>query len=161
MISSRMLSILQFMKIHKVTSYKEIAENLQLKERSIRYDIERINDTLSMENQPTIEKQSKGRLIFPDAISIESLTGTDTFIYSSEERQSLLLLILLIRNEDFKINQICHQFQVSRSTIKNDVSELEELLAKEDLYLEYTNHFALIGPKAKRVTLLNNEFKKY
>lgn len=161
MISSRMLSVLQYMQAHPSTSYRELAEALQLKERSVRYDIDRINDALSVEGLKQIEKGAKGHLFFPEGQSLESLTKTTEFVYSSEERIALLLLTLLIRKEDFKINRMSRILQVSRSTVKSDVSELEAILEKEGLRIEYIDHFELVGPKQNRVVLLNYEFRKY
>ena len=161
MISSRMLSIIQYMQIHPTTSYKELAADLHLKERSVRYDIDRLNDILSLEGLPEIERQSKGVLVYPEGLVLDSLSSNSEFVYSNEERMSLLLLILLIRQKDFKINQLSRKLQVSRSTIKNDISSMQEMLAAKGLGIEYTDHFSLVGSKKQRVTLLNNEFKKY
>lgn len=161
MISSRMLSIIQYMQIHPTTSYKELAADLHLKERSVRYDIDRLNDILSLEGLPEIERQSKGVLVYPEGLVLDSLSSNSEFVYSNEERMSLLLLILLIRQKDFKINQLSRKLQVSRSTIKNDISSMQEMLAAKGLGIEYTDHFSLVGSKKQQVTLLNNEFKKY
>ncbi|MEG0379027.1 MAG: helix-turn-helix domain-containing protein, partial [Eubacterium sp.] len=161
MISSRMLRIIQYMQLHPETNYREVAKALQVKERSIRYDIDRINDILSMACQPSIEKGSNGRLVFPENIPMEVLTGSDEFLYSGEERTALLLLTLLIRKEDFQINRMSRVLQVSRSTVKSDVNELSKKLEALGLSIEYTDHFELVGPKQSRVVLLNDEFKKY
>lgn len=161
MISSRMLRIIQYMQLHPKTSYREVAEALQVKERSIRYDIDRINDILSMEHLPGIKKESKGQLVFPESIPLEAITGSDEFLYSGEERMALLLLTLLIRKEDFQINRMSRVLQVSRSTVKTDVNELAQKLESQGLSIEYTDHFELVGPKQSRVVLLNDEFKKY
>ena len=56
MLSGRMLNVIQYIQIKGTTSYKEIANDLNIKERSVRYDINLINDSLSMENKPQIEK---------------------------------------------------------------------------------------------------------
>ena len=127
----------------------------------MRYDINRINDSLSMENKPQIEKCSKGVLKFPENLSLEEVSENNDFLYTSSERISLLLLNLLIRNENFKISQIGNELQVSRSTIKNDMNELSKSLEKDGLSIEYTDHFFLSGPEKKRASLMNREFNKY
>ena len=161
MLSGRMLNVIQYIQIKGTTSYKEIANDLNIKERSVRYDINRINDSLSMENKPQIEKCSKGILKFPENLSLEEVSENNDFLYTSSERISLLLLNLLIRNENFKISQIGNELQVSRSTIKNDMNELSKSLEKDGLSIEYTDHFFLSGPEEKRASLMNREFNKY
>lgn len=149
MLSGRMLNVIQYIQIKGTTSYKEIANDLNIKERSVRYDINRINDSLSMENKPQIEKCSKGILKFPENLSLEEVSENNDFLYTSSERISLLLLNLLIRNENFKISQIGNELQVSRSTIKNDMNELSKSLEKDGLSIEYTDHFSFPALKKK------------
>lgn len=161
MLSARMLNVIQYIQIKGTTSYKEIAHDLNMKERSVRYDIGRINDSLSIENKPQIEKHSKGILKFPENLTLGEVSDSTDFLYTSSERISLLLLNLLIRNENFKISQICSELQVSRSTIKNDMHELSASLEKDGLSIEYTDHFFLSGSAEKKASLMNREFNKY
>lgn len=161
MFSGRMLSILRYIKAHQTTTYKEAARELGLTERNVRYDVDRINDILSLEHLPVIEKQSKGVLVYPESLDLKGLEEDSEIIYTGKERMSVLLLILLLRNKDLKIGKLSEQFKVSRSTVKNDMAALDEELKKDGLSIGYSGHFYLEGPRAKRVTLLNQEFKKY
>ena len=161
MFNGRMLGIIRYLKLHQTSTFKEMAENLKVSERSIRYDVDRINDILSLEKLPEIEKHSKGVLVFPEGLDLEELEEEAEVIYTSKERMSVLLLILLLRNEELKMNQLSRQFKVSRSTIKNDMDALDEELRKDGLSIGYSDHFYLEGPRRKRITLLNQEFKKY
>lgn len=161
MFNGRMLSIVRYLSINQRTTYKEAAKALKLSERSIRYDVDRINDALSLEKLPVIEKESKGVLVYPKDLDIGLLEEESEVVYTSRERMSILLLILMLRNEDLKINRLSSQFKVSRSTIKNDMAALEEELKKDGLTIEYSDHFYLAGPRKKRTMLLNQEFRKY
>lgn len=161
MFSGRMLRVLRYVKVHQETTYKEAAKDLGLTERMVRYDTERINDILSLEGFPVIEKQSKGVLIYPENLDLKGIEEESEVIYTSKERMSVLLLILLLRNKELKISRLSDQFKVSRSTIKNDMAALEEELKKEGLGIGYSDRFYLEGPRSKRIILLNREFKKY
>lgn len=161
MINERMLNVLQYMKKHQTTSYKEIAQSLDIKERSVRYDIDRINESLSMKGLPMIEKRSKGQLIFPEELDLGQLGGKADFIYTSEQRKDLMILVLLLDEKKFKLNYLSKQFQVSRSTVKNDLNELTAELEKKGLMIEYTHRFSLKGPRNQQILLLTNEFIKY
>ena len=48
MIKERTLEVIQFLNKERLASYKEIAKELGYQERVIRYEIERINDELSL-----------------------------------------------------------------------------------------------------------------
>ena len=84
----------------------------------VRYDVDRINDILSLEHLPEIEKHSKGLLTYPASLDLKGLEEGNGVVYTGKERMSILLLILMIRNEDLKINKLSEQFGVSRSTVK-------------------------------------------
>lgn len=161
MFSGRMWNIIEYLDLKKSATFKEIANDLNLSERNVRYDIERVNDMLGIQNLPLIQKGAKGQLTFPNYINLDDLKSEQEFVHTSQERISIMLLTLLLRNSDFKINKFSRDFQVSRSTIKNDLAELESMLRKDGLSINYTTHFFLEGPRKKRVTLLNLEFKKY
>lgn len=161
MFSGRMLRILRYLKGHQKTTYKDAAKELELSERSIRYDVDRINDILSLERLPVIEKHSKGVLVYPENLDLKGLEDETEMVYTSQERMSVLLLILVLRNRELKIGRLSERLNVSRSTIKHDMDMLNEELSKEGLGIAYTDHFYLVGPRSKRITLLNQEFKKY
>ena len=161
MFNGRMLNIIRYLKSHGQSSYKEVARDLNISERSVRYDVDRINDILSLERLPEIEKHSKGVLVYPEHLDLKGMEDGNEVIYTGKERMSILLLILMIRNEDLKINQLSEQFRVSRSTVKNDMAALDEELKKDGMGIGYSGHFYLAGPKIKRATLLNQEFRKY
>lgn len=161
MFSGRMLRILRYLKVHQKSTYKDAAKELEISERSIRYDVDRINDILSLERLPAIEKLPKGVLVYPENLDLKGLEDETEMVYTSQERMSVLLLILVLRNQELKIGKLSERLNVSRSTIKHDMDMLNEELAKEGLGIGYTDHFYLVGPRSRRITLLNQEFKKY
>lgn len=161
MFNGRMLNIIRYLKEQGETTYKSAARDLGVSERSVRYDVDRINDILSLERLPEIEKHSKGVLRYPDALDLKGLEDGNEVVYTGRERMSILLLILMIRSEDLKINQLSRQFRVSRTTVKNDMAALDEELKKDGMGIGYSGRFYLAGPKLKRTTLMNQEFRKY
>lgn len=161
MFNGRMLNIIRYLKEQGESTYKAAARDLGVSERSVRYDVDRINDILSLEHLPEIEKHSKGVLVYPGNLDLKGLEDGNEVVYTSRERMSILLLILMIRSEDLKINQLSQQFRVSRTTVKNDMAALDEELKKDGMGIGYSGHFYLSGPKLKRTTLMNQEFRKY
>ena len=161
MFNGRMLNIIRYLKSQGESTCREMAQELGVSERSVRYDVDRINDILSLEHLPEIEKHSKGLLTYPASLDLKGLEEGNGVVYTGKERMSILLLLLMIRNEDLKINKLSEQFGVSRSTVKNDMAALDEELKKNEMGIGYSGHFYLAGPKLKRTTLMNQEFRKY
>ena len=71
-----------------------MAKALGISERSIRYDVDRINDILSLERLPEIEKHSKGLLQYPQSLDLKGLEDGNEVVYTGKERMSILLLIV-------------------------------------------------------------------
>ena len=62
MVKGRMLNVIKYLEKHKETGYRQIAEAMDETTRAIRYDIDKINDELSLQKLPLIEKLPKGKL---------------------------------------------------------------------------------------------------
>lgn len=160
MLSGRMIRVLDYLQNNGQTSYKEISRDLDIKERYIRYDIDKINDFLYLNHYPLIEKKSKGMITFQCDKKIDILR-TNEFIYSAEERIKLILLILLFDEERLKMNRLSQDFQVSRSTIKNDMSSLEHILLQQNIYMKYSDHFYLEMDEKQFIQMMIHEISQY
>ena len=62
LISARMLEIVKHLYQYKTTTYKEIEQSLGIKERNVRYDVDRINEILADNGLEQIERKGKGVL---------------------------------------------------------------------------------------------------
>lgn len=161
MINGRMLKIIYYLYDKKNTTYKDVSKDLDIKERLIRYDIEKINDFLKMKELPSIQKLPKGQLSFPEELSLDDFEQESGFIYTQEDRISLVLLLLLLEPEQVKLNKLADELQVSRSTLKNDLDLLESRLEKQHVYIQYYQNFKLSGNELHIIDLAIEEFKKY
>ena len=94
-------------------------------------------------------------------IDISLLKNEEHFFYSANERLSLILLILLYDASHLKLNKLSEDLQVSRSTIKKDMSDLEKELYKKQLTIEYTDHFELHSDSKSIMSLRVYELSKY
>ena len=56
--------------------------------------MDRINDILSLERLPEIEKHSKGLLRYPQSLDLKGLEDGNEVVYTGKERMSILLLIV-------------------------------------------------------------------
>lgn len=161
MLSGRMIRILEYMTHHIITSYKEISVNLGINIRHVRYDIDKINDYLSLENLPLIEKQSKGVLVYPKNLDIQIFKDNDGFVYTVQERMGLMILMLLFDHKRLRLNRLSRDFQVSRSTIKNDLNILEKKLLKFGITIEYDEYFCLKNYNRNILNIANRALTHY
>ncbi|MDP0505773.1 MAG: BglG family transcription antiterminator [Fusobacterium sp. JB019] len=127
MISSRSIQIINLLLEKKESiSLRYLSEYFSLSERSIRYEIEKIN----------ILEILKGECIVNDYDALEDFLKTvEKYIPSSEERE--LYIILKISFERY-INQkeIAQDLDLSKSTIKVHLREIRKKLIDYNLKLE-------------------------
>lgn len=135
--TNRMLDILKILLDNNgKSSYKHLSETVFINERTIRYDIEKINQLLSENNFIEIEKRGKGELFYPD---LTILTNAISFFQknlSTDEIKDEIILFKTLFQEKLNLNNLCDELDVSRTTIKNIIRMIREELEKYDLKLE-------------------------
>lgn len=161
MISTRMLGIIEYLCENRKSSFKEIAAALDIKERSVRYDLDRINELMEEKSLPLIEKRSKGVLIFPEGVTLQDLSEEPSFNYTNQERHDLVQLLALIDPRGFQINPLARRLDVSRTTLKNDLAAINEELSGRGLEIVSTEAFHVQGPEEAFSNLLYDELVKY
>lgn len=161
MLSGRMLKIIEYLNYVHNTTYKEIAKELNINDRYIRYDIDKINVFLTKNQHPLIEKRAKGVIVLSHNIDTSLLLKNTNFVYSAEERMALILLMLLFDCKSMKKQTLCQDFNVSRTTIKNDLIYLKQKLSEYNIHIEYQNHFYLKTSNRIIINIMNHELSKY
>lgn len=160
-LTERMIKTLEILKKEKVMTIKQLAEKMDINERYVRYDIDKINDFLSLNKLPKVEKAAKGYIFLPNDFNLDAIYEDKHFTFSKEDRSELMLLFFLINNEKINLNQLSKKMQVSRSTLKNDMKDLEQHLENYDLSIIYKNGFELQGDSNHYLMLLYQTVKKY
>lgn len=161
MISGRMFEIIRYLNEKRTSSYRDICKALDLKERSVRYDIDSINNVLSTKGLSQIEKQSKGKLIVPLDVDLYMLLEDSQFIFLPEEREDIIRLIILFNITELNITKISELFQVTRRSVKKSVDNVMESLAVYSMKLVYDKTFSLIEDYDTGYSLRVSELKKY
>lgn len=125
------------MEIDSFTSF------LQVTSRTIRNDIDELNDTLKecVKGSALTVKMNSVFLNCGDEgkKQLESvLNASDYYLYrlNSDERKTLITIELLLRNNEVRIDDLAEMFYVSRTTILNDINHIRESLAKYNIELE-------------------------
>ena len=161
MVKGRMLNVIKYLEKHRETGYRQIAEAMDETTRAIRYDIDKINDELSLQKLPLIEKLPKGKLEVPENLDLSIFLEDNDFVFSSKERIKILCLMILFDTTNLNIRKLSEILQVSRRSIQNDIEEIQKELEEDDIYLEYKNGFYLIEKSDKSYEIRSREIRSH
>ncbi len=116
----------------------ELAGKFYVTERSIRYNIEKINQVLELLNFNTIQKTKKGYLTLSKNQNLNKMLDflKDLEILSPYERMEILKLTLALDPNGLNINRLYKKLEVSRTTLKKDFDEVKKELSKSELLVE-------------------------
>ena len=116
----------------------ELAGKFYVTERSIRYNIEKINQVLELLNFNTIQKTKKGYLTLSKNQNLNRMLDflKELEILSPYERMEILKLTLALDPNGLNINRLYKKLEVSRTTLKKDFDEVKRELSKSELLVE-------------------------
>lgn len=128
--NKRISGILEYLlKNNGISALSDIASSVNASERTIRYDIYKINEELEKNSFPPIKRISKG--IFQS--DIESLnfiinSYSSNTIPTQQKYKDILILIKVSFDEKINIANLCTEFDLSRTTIKTSLNRIKEIL---------------------------------
>ena len=144
---------------------QEIADELDVSQRSIYYDLCRVNEWLADNGIKELEVV-RGKGLFLDSErreQIENLAeegnAEDTYVFSPMERVRLIICGIIYSAQPVHIDKLTDYCRVSRNTIFNDLRVVVNQLQKYDLNLEYRSKkgYVIAGDaiKVRAVFLIN------
>lgn len=136
-LSNRGSSVLKILSMSEGKgNIKSLAKSLELAERTIRYELEKIDDYLLSRNMKPLERTFGGNIFFEEyenftqqAENLPSESMMDT-----HERRNYIFFKALFK-EKINLTKLCEELDISRTTIKNDVKYLREELSKNNISL--------------------------
>ncbi|NRZ12649.1 BglG family transcription antiterminator [Clostridium beijerinckii] len=144
MLNSRCSDILKLIANSSVPiTIKDIALKFKISSRSIRYDLDRIDEYLKEINlNPLVRKPNEGISIDLRQDEnkrllnlMESINSYD-YVMSQKERIIYIIYKLLEKNSYLTINSLAENMFVSRGTINNDLKEVRKLLEGNNIKLQ-------------------------
>ena len=113
-----------------------LAQKINLTERSIRYKIDNLNYFLerSQLNEKLIFNKGCIELVgdMENITELISELEKNSYIFSNEDRIEYLLVKLLF-SDSVKVEEVCEEIDVSRSTLKKDLRDLRKIFETEGL----------------------------
>lgn len=141
---------------------EEVSNELKISERTIRYRIKDLNTNFSLQdNSLHIEKKIikfKG-----DISSLQKILEKEEYIFNSEERIELILLLLLFNSEGYKADKILDILAISRSTLKSDLKVIRSIFNSKKIELTSKANKGLIvsGEELEIRKLLLDKLRSY
>lgn len=121
----------------------EIANSLGVSERTIRYDLDRIDEYLLENEFPVfIRKPNEGVSLDTAPEQLARLLccvhdqGNYNYVLSQDERLVYLLYDLLEQDSYTTLQQLAEKMSVSKTTIQNDIKEIKERLGPQGMFIE-------------------------
>ncbi|MGC9247885.1 BglG family transcription antiterminator [Listeria ivanovii] len=160
MLSGRMVLIIKYLEGKSESNIRDISRKLEISERKIRYDIDNINDALTLNQLQPITKEGKGRLVLSADLAKLVLEENEAYIYTPQERINILQYLLFFNIKKVNLEHLSKWMKVSRTTIKKDLLLVEESLQKANLQLVYKQGYHLKGNESavlnERVRILRD-----
>lgn len=127
----------ELLKTDRTLTITELAQHFKVSERTIRNDLNSINEWLEENQLSQITLGSSGRIQYqPEIEEVQKFVlDNDFYSYklSKEERKLLTAAILLSSSEYTTLAGIADTLFVSRVTVINDLDEVKQYIAREQL----------------------------
>ncbi len=122
---------------------EDLAVYLKVSARTIRYDLDNIDEYLKKNNFPILLRKQNQGISFVASKNIVSkllqkLTSTDNYHYilSQQERLIQIFYILLGMNDYVTVQFLADRLHVSKTTIQNDIKDLKICINTSSEYIE-------------------------
>ncbi len=161
-LNKRQINITGFLLEQNVfVAAKTISEKFNVSVRTIRYDIELIEDWLNLNNAALVRVPKMGIMVKTNLhkdVLLEKLkfVSLENRILSEKERVTYIVLELLSDETGLSIAEISTRLYLSRNTIMKVIKKTREYLAENDLELVKVNAkgFIISGDEVKKREML-------
>jgi transcriptional antiterminator/mannitol/fructose-specific phosphotransferase system IIA component (Ntr-type) len=134
----------------KPVKISELAKQFNVSPRTIRYDLDRIDNFLMDNNLPQLARKPNCGVQFPGSSELKEkalslLEGIDSYNYvlSPEERQKVILSELFQAKDYITIEHLAEVLSVSRGSVINDLKKVKEWLIDQNLELESSPRYGI------------------
>ncbi|MGL6167176.1 MAG: BglG family transcription antiterminator [Fusobacteriaceae bacterium] len=151
-----------------IMTIKSLSEIFSVSERSIRYNLEAIDDYLTKNKIGGIKRVSKGQIEIIDIENIKLYLLKLKNEFKNEDLTQIereeYILVNLIHKNGINIKELSEKLNISRTTVKNDLNDfLSKLKSKNiKLVVEHKKGLVLLGEEEEiRREFLNLIIKHY
>ena len=163
MLNQREMNILKYLIKKPSSKYKELAEIFQISERSIRYNIDKINLFLQKNKLEEIQIKN-GNLFFNTDQELTGINSSlnNSYILNQKERTEILKLLFCF-SRDINLTKAADYLKVSRTTIKSDFEILKNEIKAVNFNIKYRQNkgFYISGSRKHLRSFKLETFSKF
>lgn len=136
--NKRLVSIIyELNNLEKIITINDLSKQFNVSSRTIRNDLNAINDILQENNYPLLELKSGGQVnrnqSFSEILSLISDGDYYSYKLSKEERKRIASALLINSPEYITLSTIADNLFVSRATVINDLEGIKKYIRKGNL----------------------------
>lgn len=164
MIGIKEIQLLKEISLNK-KNLDDLANIMELSERSVRYKIKNLNEYFKDEQlQIKINLKNKIVELIGDLKLLEKkqdFSKFNSYIYSQEERIEILINLLLFNKEKFQVEEYQDLVDISESTFKKDWKLLREKFEKLNIKIINRKYFTILEANEEKIrtNMLKNIIK--
>jgi len=128
----------------------ELAKAFNVSSRTIRYDLDEIDDFLKDNGLPQLTRKPGSGILYSPShyerlriLNLLESMGSYNYVLTPDERKKLILTELFQAKDFVTIEELADLLCVSRGTVVNDLKEVREWLLKHDLKLKSLPRFGI------------------
>lgn len=134
-------------------SFSSLIEEFRLSKRNIQYSLNNINYILEKNKLEKIRIKNDELIFNPK--SLKSILVNNEIELNKSDRQNILTLHAIFKNDGLNISKLSNKLDVSRNTLQTDMASLEYTFE----YVHKKGYFVSIDEYTKRQILVNNLLK--
>ena len=127
----------------------DLAAEIQLTPRQVNYSMKGVKNWLNGKN--VILQTTPGLGVMLECLPQQQMTLVEELeknksiqlVLTPEQRQQLICFLLLIKTEPVILTQISLNLKISRSTVVNDLDQVEKWLIKRGIFLERKQNYGI------------------
>lgn len=136
--NKRTVSIIyELSNLDKVVTIESLSNQFSVSSRTIRNDLNAINELLEENNYPLIELKGGGQIIrsnrFNELLSLVSEGDYYSYKLSKEERKKIASALLINSSSYITLSTIADNLFVSRATVINDLEDIKKFIKEGKL----------------------------
>ncbi|NLN41777.1 MAG: BglG family transcription antiterminator [Clostridiales bacterium] len=140
----------QIMSACSPVKISELADAFNISSRTIRYDLDKIDDFLKDNGLPQLMRKPGSGIEYSPSyyqrlkiLGLLESIGSYNYVLTPEERKKLILTELFQAKDFITIEDISNLLSVSRGTVVNDLKEVRKWLAKHELKLKSAPRYGI------------------
>ncbi|MDI6600864.1 MAG: BglG family transcription antiterminator [Thermoanaerobacteraceae bacterium] len=154
-LDTRCIDILNYLiEADKPVTTSKLAEVFKVSTRTIRYDLDRIDDWLKENNISPVERKPNTGVYLREKKSIaDALSSIDYYEYGPGrlEREDILKALILKAKDEIKIDELAEKLYVSRNTVINDLKNVRDWFERFNINIKPTKNGLKITGEEKEI----------